>query len=105
MIQPGDMFSIPFPYKDNIFESKCRPVVVLRDEKNGLFLIAPVTGTNLTGKREGLWVSKDSDEGIKMRLTKDSFIVVDNTIKWPSFGLLDYWGHCPCVNELLAKLK
>lgn len=105
MILPGDMYLIAFPFKDDIFESKARPVVVLRDEGNGLYLIAPVTGTNLTGKKDGLWISKDSDEGAKMKLQKDSFIVVDYTIKWPSFALWDYWGHCPCVNELLKKLK
>jgi hypothetical protein len=104
MILPGDMFLIPFPLKDNIFESKARPVVVLRDEGNGCFLIAPVTGTNLTGKKRGLWISKDSPAGIKMKLQKDSFVVVDHCIKWPSFGLHDYWGHCPCVDELLKKL-
>ena len=105
MIQPGDMFEVPFPFKDDFFASKRRPVVVLRDEGNGLYLIAPVTGTNQTGRQEGLWISKDSDEGMKMRLVKDSFIVVDKKIKWPSYALLDYWGHCPCVAELLAKLK
>ncbi|MFZ6009178.1 MAG: hypothetical protein ACOYXT_02425 [Bacteroidota bacterium] len=76
----------------------------MRDEGNGLFLIAPVTGTNFTGKRIGMWILKDSPEGLQMNLTKDSFIIVDKKIKWPVFGLLDYWGHCPLVKQLLEKL-
>jgi PemK-like, MazF-like toxin of type II toxin-antitoxin system len=95
MILPGDMFYIPFPFADDPFKSKNRPVVVLRDEGNGLFLIAPVTGTNLTGRRAGSWILMDSDVGKKMNLDKDSFIVVDKNMKWPSYGLTDYWGHCP----------
>jgi mRNA-degrading endonuclease toxin of MazEF toxin-antitoxin module len=105
MILPGDMFEISFPYEDDIFKNKPRPVVILRNDGNGLFLIAPVTGTNFTGKRPGLWISKDSEEGKKMNLQKDSFIVMDKCKQWPSFGLREYWGHCPCVEELLKKLK
>lgn len=105
MIQPGDMFEIPFPFKDDIFKSKTRPVIVLREEGNGLFLIAPITGTNHTGKRTGLWLLKDSPEGVRMNLKKDSFIVIDNRIKWPSYMLINYWGHCPIVEELLKKLN
>jgi len=104
MILPGDMYYIPIPYKDDFFESKKRPVVVLRDEGNGLFLVAPVTGTNHTGYKKGIWLLKDSDDGKKMGLDKDSFIVVGESLKWPSFGLMDYWGHCHLVEELLKKL-
>jgi len=105
MIQPGDMFYIPVPFQDDIFTSKRRPVIVLRDEGNGLFLVAPITGTNKTGMCSGLWILKDSADGLAMNLDKDSFIEVDKALKWPSFGLMDYWGHCPIVSELLAKLK
>lgn len=104
MILPGDIYCIPFPFKDDFFQSKSRPVVVLRDEGNGIFLIAPITGTNHTGYRNGLWIFKDSEDGKKIGLTKDSFIVVDKSFKWPSFGFTEYWGHCHLVKELLEKL-
>lgn len=104
MIRPGDMFCIPFPFEDDIFKSKKRPVVVLRDEGNGLFLVAPITGSNLSAFKRGIWVERNSPEGRKMNLAKDSFIVVDKKMKWPSFGLMEYWGHCPIVDKLLALL-
>jgi len=103
--QPGDMFRIPVPFRDDFFQSKLRPVVVLKDLGNGMFLVAPVTGTNLTGLQSGLWISKNSPEGKSMNLTKDSFIIVDAKYKWPSYALIDYWGRCNLVEELLSKLK
>jgi len=104
MILPGDIYYIPVPFKQDFFKSKPRPVVVLRDEGSGLFLVAPITGTNHTGYRNGIWILKDSIDGKKMELEKDSFIVVQDSFKYPSFGLMEYWGHCHLVEELLSKL-
>jgi hypothetical protein len=103
-IEPGDIFYIPHPYEQNPLQSKSRPVVVLRDEHDGHYLIAPITGTNHTGWKKGIWILKDSEDGKKMGLTKDSFIVVDKKFKWPSFGFSQYFGHCHLVDELLRKL-
>jgi hypothetical protein len=59
----------------------------------------------LPGDMFGVWILMDSDVGKKMNLDKDSFIVVDKNMKWPSYGLTNYWGHCPIVSVLIEKLK
>jgi hypothetical protein len=100
-VKPGDIFCIPVPFKDDPFKSKKRPVLILRDEGNGLYSVAPITGTNYTGIKKGKWILHDTSVGKKMCLTKDSFILLDKVIQYPSFGLMDYWGHCPILNELL----
>ena len=108
MIQPGDMFFIPdFPYHGSIFDAKGRPVIVIRAERDGIFFhIAPITGDNLTGLCDGKWILKDSDNGKKMNLKKDSFILLDNRVmKVSSIVLTDYWGHCSCIEELLQLWK
>jgi len=105
--KPGDIFLVPVPFQDDIFSSKHRPAVILRDEGNGFFLMAPITGTNLTGKQVGIWIIKTSSEGVAMKLQKDSFILLEKgrLQKFPSYALSQYWGHCPCLEELLTKLR
>ncbi len=104
MIEVGDIFFTSVPFEEDPRQSKPRPVVVLRKEGNGLVLIGIFTGTNKTGFKKGLWILKESEDGVKMGLTKDTFIIVDKKYRWPEYQLTDYFGHCHLVEELLQKL-
>jgi hypothetical protein len=99
--RPGDIFLTPIPFSQDIFQSKQRPVVVLKEPQNGICEVAPITGTNKTGIEKGKWILKDSAIGIKMNLKKDSFILMGKVRRLPTFSLIQYWGHCPIVDELL----
>lgn len=51
--KPGDMFYASIPFRENPLENKDRPVVILKDLGNDIFIIAPLTGSNKTGYQKG----------------------------------------------------
>jgi mRNA-degrading endonuclease toxin of MazEF toxin-antitoxin module len=94
----GDVVLAAFFYQESR-ETKRRPVVIL-EAYNDFSYTCMITGTDGRTNKKGLWVTKDSKEGIEMNLEKDSFISAERTQELNNIMLIKYMGYCPLIDEL-----
>jgi hypothetical protein len=81
----GDVVNVWFAYKENgKIKLKERPAIVFKVHQETSHALIQLTGTNKTGKYPGFLVTKESEEGIEMGLTKDTFIHLEETYWVPN---------------------
>lgn len=76
--EPGDVVTCPFPYRENPYQFKQRPALVLAVIGTKLKL-AQITTTDRSGHFPGEWVHKTSKIGKKMCILEDCFINLGQT--------------------------
>ena len=97
----GDVVWAYFRFEESN-ETKARPVVILEILEDESY-VCMITGTDLRGTCDGVWVLKDSPEGREMGLLKDSFVNASRKIIIKNYMIEeDGWlGFCPFVEDLM----
>jgi|GEM_PF-1514612 len=76
----GDVVDVWFAYReDGEIKVKERPAIVYKVHQETNHALIQLTSTNKSGKYPGFFVTKESQEGIEMGLTKDTFIHLEET--------------------------
>jgi len=105
MYQPGDVVLCKFPYQDNPTKYKSRPALVLSDLSDGDYLLAQITSTDRRGELTGLWVLKDSKEGVQMGIRNDSFINLSNVARVRQYVINRLIGSFPDMDAIEDMCK
>ena len=91
--EPGDVVRLPFPYEEDSTKLKPRPALILRVEGKLRLALLKITGTNKSDTNQGMWVKKDSERGMLMGLTKDSFIDCSRIVEAFEYEVLETIGY------------
>lgn len=97
----GDVVLVHYPYIDKNGHrcTKVRPAVVLDLDGDDHYIVQ-CTSKNRSDKLLGIWVLKESPEGIKMRISENTFINATETITLKPCFFIRKIGDCPFIDRL-----
>lgn len=101
----GHVVNVWFPNDDPKSPGlKDRPCVIICKHSETEFEFASITGTDWRGSKRGIWVEFNTKEYSQMKLTKPSFINLDDIKILPEVAIRNYKGYCPKIDEIEAIL-
>jgi hypothetical protein len=102
----GHVVNVWFPNDDPKNPGlKDRPCVILSRHSDTEFKFACITGTDWSKTNRGFWIEANTKEYSHMRLSKPSFINLDDIKILPETAIRNYKGYCPKIDEIDVILK
>lgn len=98
----GDVVLVHFPYIDNegVPQCKSRPGVIVHQSDHNEYLTVQITSKNRSRTNKGIWVLKDSPEGVQMGLLADSYINIDQQTDLNIRDIKRKIGDCPFMEKI-----
>src|SRR4030042_2216678 len=96
----GDVVIALFPFEEDPYSLKPRPIVIIREDCASEYYVCKITKTDRCSTQKGFWILKDSHEGKTMGLDFDSFVSVTKRRLIDKKLVIKKIGICPFMDNI-----